>query len=102
LLLTRLALIVQPILERYYLAFIVIWQSAESPMTETELEQHCHLLAQKISMVYGINSPDFFDRQLFRHFIETALDLDYLEKMIRCPWFLPDLSSSLTWTFVIF
>ncbi len=80
LLLTRLALIVQPILERYYLTFIVIWQSAESPMTETELEQHCHLLAQKISMVYGINSPDFFDRQLFRHFIETALDLDYLEK----------------------
>ena len=80
LLLTRLALIVQPILERYYLTIIVIWQSAESPMTETELEQHCHLLAQKISMVYGINSPDFFDRQLFRHFIETALDLDYLEK----------------------
>jgi glycerol-3-phosphate O-acyltransferase len=80
LLLTRLALIVQPILERYYLTFIVIRQSAESPMTETELEQHCHLLAQKISMVYGINSPDFFDRQLFRHFIETALDLDYLEK----------------------
>jgi glycerol-3-phosphate O-acyltransferase len=80
LLLTRLALIVQPILERYYLTFIVIRQSAESPMTETELEQHCHLLAQKILMVYGINSPDFFDRQLFRHFIEIALDLDYLEK----------------------
>ena len=79
LLLMRLAMIVQPIFERYYLTFIVIWQSAESPMTETDLEQHCHLLAQKISMIYGINAPDFFDRQLFRHFIETALDLGYLE-----------------------
>ena len=49
-------------------------------MAETELEQHCHLLAQKVSMVYGINSPDFYDRQLFRHLIETALDLDYLVK----------------------
>ncbi len=79
LLLMRLAMIVQPIFERYYLTFIVIRQSAESPMTETDLEQHCHLLAQKISMIYGINAPDFFDRQLFRHFIETALVLGYLE-----------------------
>ena len=80
LLLMRLALIVQPVLERYYMTFIVIWQSAESPMPETELEHYCHLLAQKISMIYGINAPDFFDRQLFRHFIQTALNLDYVEK----------------------
>jgi len=78
--LMRLALIAQPVFERYYMTFVVIWQSAKSPMRETELEQHCHLLAQKISMLYGINAPDFFDRQLFSHFIETALDLDYLEK----------------------
>ncbi len=79
LLLMRFAMIVQPIFERYYLTFIVIRQSAESPMTESDLEQHCHLLAQKISMIYGMNAPDFFDRQLFRHFIEIALDLGYLE-----------------------
>jgi len=78
--LMRLALIVQPVFERYYMTFIVIWKSAASPMPMVELEQYCHLLAQKISMIYGINAPDFFDRQLFRHFIETALDLDYLEK----------------------
>jgi glycerol-3-phosphate O-acyltransferase len=78
--LMHLALIVQPILERYYMTFVAIWQTAASPLSEPELEQHCHLLAQKISMLYGINAPDFFDRQLFRHFIETALELDYLEK----------------------
>ncbi len=79
--LTRLALIVQPVFERYYMTFIVIWKSAKAPMPVTELEQYCHLLAQKISMIYGINAPDFFDRQLFRHFIETALGLNYLEKI---------------------
>ena len=80
LLLMRLALIVQPVFERYYMTFIAIWQSTESPMPETELEQYCNLLAQKISMIYGINAPDFFDRQLFRHFIETALNMGYLGK----------------------
>ncbi|MFV2032915.1 MAG: glycerol-3-phosphate 1-O-acyltransferase PlsB, partial [Gammaproteobacteria bacterium] len=78
--LNRLALIVQPILERYYMTFIVLWQSSESPMRVAELEQHCHLLAQKISMIHGINAPDFFDRLLFKNFLETMSRLDYLEK----------------------
>jgi glycerol-3-phosphate O-acyltransferase len=78
--LNRLGKVVQPILERYYMTFIVLWRSAESPMNETELEQRCHLLAQKISMLYGINSPDFFDRLLFRDFINCMIKLKYLEK----------------------
>jgi len=78
--LIRLSLVLQPILERYYMTFMVLWQSARSPMTEVQLEQRCHLLAQKVSMLHGINSPDFFDRSLFRHFIETMIDLEYLEK----------------------
>ncbi|MCP4433276.1 MAG: glycerol-3-phosphate 1-O-acyltransferase PlsB, partial [Gammaproteobacteria bacterium] len=60
--LNRLILVVQPILERYYMTFIVLWQSAKAPMNEADLEQRCHLLAQKVSMLHGINSPDFFDR----------------------------------------
>lgn len=78
--LRRLILIVQPILERYYMTFIVLWQSAKAPMREAELEQRCHLLAQKVSMLHGINSPDFFDRTLFRHFLDTMIELDYLSK----------------------
>jgi glycerol-3-phosphate O-acyltransferase len=29
-------------------------------------------------MLYGINSPDFFDRLLFRDFIDTMVDSEYL------------------------
>ena len=60
------------------MTFIVLWQSAKTPMSEADLEQRCHLLAQKVSMLHGINSPDFFDRALFRHFIKTMIELEYL------------------------
>jgi glycerol-3-phosphate O-acyltransferase len=77
-LLLRLAHIVQPILERYYMTFILLWQTSPTPLEESELEHRCHLLAQKISMLYGINSPDFFDRLLFRDFIDTMIEREYL------------------------
>jgi glycerol-3-phosphate O-acyltransferase len=79
LLLTRLAHVAQPVLERYYMTFVVLWESGGKPLSESELEQRCHLVAQKISMLYGINSPDFFDRQLFRHFIDTLFRLNFIE-----------------------
>ena len=78
--LMRLAQIVQPILERYYMTFILLWQTADDPLDEKQLEHRCHLLAQKISMIYGINAPDFFDRLLFRDFISTLLDQGYLQQ----------------------
>jgi len=45
---------------------------------EDELEHRCHLLAQKVSIIHGIDSPDFFDRPLFRDFIEAMFDSAYL------------------------
>ncbi len=78
--LRRLILVVQPILERYYMTFIALWQSARAPMSEADLEQRCHLLAQKVSMLHGINAPDFFDRLLFRSFIETMVEMEYLQQ----------------------
>jgi glycerol-3-phosphate O-acyltransferase len=78
--LIRLAQIVQPILERYYMTFIVLWRASSDPLDDTELEHRCHLLAQKISMIYGINAPDFFDRLLFHDFIETMLENEYLTR----------------------
>ncbi len=80
LLLTRLGAIVQPVLERYYMTFAILWENGEQPISESDLEQRCHLVAQKISMIYGNNSPDFFDRQLFRHFIHSLIDLDFVER----------------------
>ncbi len=80
LLLTRLGAIVQPVLERYYMSFAILWENGERPISDSALEERCHLVAQKISMIYGNNSPDFFDRQLFRHFIRSLIDLGFVER----------------------
>ena len=33
-------------------------------------KQRCHLMAQRMSVLYGLNSPEFFDKSLFRNFID--------------------------------
>ena len=42
LILERLAHVAQPILERYYMTFVVLWESGANPPNEAELEQRCH------------------------------------------------------------
>ena len=78
--LIRLAQVAQPILARYYMTFILLWQTSRAPLDDDELERRCYLLAQKITMLHGINSPDFFDRLLFRDFINTMLESGYLAR----------------------
>jgi glycerol-3-phosphate O-acyltransferase len=56
--------------ERYYLAIALLLQSGSGSITPEALEQRCHLMAQRMSVLYGLNSPEFFDKSLFRSFID--------------------------------
>jgi glycerol-3-phosphate O-acyltransferase len=56
--------------ERYYLAVALLLQSGSGSITQDALEQRCHLMAQRMSVLYGLNSPEFFDKSLFRSFID--------------------------------
>ncbi len=56
-------------LERYYLAIALLLQSGSGTITQESLEERCHLMAQRMSVLYGLNSPEFFDKPLFRDFI---------------------------------
>ncbi len=56
--------------ERYYLAIALLLQAGSGTMTQVALEQRCHLMAQRMSVLYGLNSPEFFDKSLFRNFID--------------------------------
>jgi glycerol-3-phosphate O-acyltransferase len=56
--------------ERYYLVIALLLQSGNGSITQQALEQRCHLMAQRMSMLYGLNSPEFFDKSLFRNFID--------------------------------
>jgi glycerol-3-phosphate O-acyltransferase len=57
-------------IERYYLAISQLVAAGSGQITQSVLEERCELNAQRISMLYGLNSPEFFDRTLFENFID--------------------------------
>ena len=57
-------------LERYYLAIALLLQAGSGTITHEALEERCHLMAQRMTVLYGLNSPEFVDKSLFRNFIE--------------------------------
>jgi glycerol-3-phosphate O-acyltransferase len=59
-----------PIVERYYLAIALLIQGGSGAISQEALEKRCHLMAQRMSMLYELNSPEFFDKTLFANFID--------------------------------
>jgi len=67
-----------PILERYYLALALLLKAGGGRLTPEALERQCELMAQRMALLYEINSPEFFDRALFRNFIGLLRKRDVL------------------------
>jgi glycerol-3-phosphate O-acyltransferase len=57
-------------IERYYLVVALLLQAGSDAIGQDALEQSCTLMAQRMSVLYGLNSPEFFDKSLFRNFID--------------------------------
>ena len=66
-----LANIVMQTIERYYIVIALL--THRGGMTRARLEEECGIVARRMSRIYGINAPDFFDAALFRRFIETLI-----------------------------
>jgi glycerol-3-phosphate O-acyltransferase len=66
-------------LERYYLAIALLLQAGSGSITQEALEQRCHLMAQRMSVLYALNSPEFFDKSLFRNFIDLLRARDVIQ-----------------------
>ena len=65
-------------IERYYLAIALLLKAGSGVITQKALEQQCHLAAQRINMLYGFDSPEFFDRSLFENFIDLLRERSVL------------------------
>ena len=61
-------------IERYYLTIALLLKAGSGEITQATLEERCQLMAQRMSLVYGFNSPEFFDRSLFENFIDLLRD----------------------------
>ena len=57
-------------IERYYLAIALLLRAGSGTISQATLEERCQLAAQRIALLYGLNSPEFFDRPLFANFID--------------------------------
>jgi glycerol-3-phosphate O-acyltransferase len=66
-------------IERYYLAISLLLKAGSGVMTQKALEQQCHLAAQRMNMLYGFDSPEFFDRALFENFIDLLRERSVLK-----------------------
>jgi glycerol-3-phosphate O-acyltransferase len=77
--LSVLAQITVQIIERYYLAIALLLKSGSGRVTQDALESQCQLMAQRMSLLHELNSPEFFDKVLFKNFI----DLLRLRKVIE-------------------
>src|SRR5215469_15561751 len=68
----QLALLAQATLqtiERYYMVVAQLVLAGSGELTQQTLEERCQQTAQRMSLLYGLNSPEFFDRTMFANFI---------------------------------
>ncbi|WP_296250213.1 glycerol-3-phosphate 1-O-acyltransferase PlsB [uncultured Stenotrophomonas sp.] len=76
----------QQAFERYYIAISVLVKNGPGTLGAGELESLCQQAAQRLSLLYAPAAPEFFDKSLFRGFIQKMREL-------RLVW--PDQNSKL-------
>ena len=54
-------------------------QQGSGNLTAEEVVDLCHLLGQRLSVLYADDIPDFFDRSLFTSFVNALSRLDYIQ-----------------------
>jgi len=59
-----------PAIERYYIALALLVRHGPGTLSAGELETLCTLSAQRLSLLQELNAPEFFDKSLFRGFIQ--------------------------------
>jgi glycerol-3-phosphate O-acyltransferase len=69
-----------PMLQRFYLVISLLVKNGSGVLSRTALERLCQQSAQRLSMIYGLHSPDFFDRALFHDFIRTLQEQEVLRR----------------------
>lgn len=83
--------------ERYYITVAALTKNGPHTLTSGELESACTLTAQRLGLLQELSAPEFFDKALFRGFIQKLRErrvvwtddagkLDYdvaLEGMVR-------------------
>ena len=65
----------QQAFERYYIAISVLVKNGPGKLSAAELESLCQQAAQRLSLLYAPAAPEFFDKTLFRGFIQKMREM---------------------------
>lgn len=63
-------------LQRYAITFWLL--SANPSMNRSSLEKESRTVAQRLSVLHGINAPEFFDKAVFSTLVLTLRDAGYI------------------------
>lgn len=66
--------------ERFYITSQIVISAENNSLNREELEQHCIQTAEHLSMLHQFHAPDFFDKNLFRTFIDSLLQQGILQQ----------------------
>lgn len=69
-----------PMLQRFYLVVAILVRNGSGVLTRSRLETMCQQAAERLTMIYGLHSPDFFNKTLFHDFIRTLQDFSVLRR----------------------
>ncbi|MFZ9708701.1 MAG: glycerol-3-phosphate 1-O-acyltransferase PlsB [Steroidobacteraceae bacterium] len=60
-------------IERYYLVVAALARAGSGVLSSRALAERCQQYAQRMSLLHGLDSPEFYDRALFDNFIGLLL-----------------------------
>jgi glycerol-3-phosphate O-acyltransferase len=60
--------------ERYFITVSVLVKNGSGRLSRQQLEKLCILSAQRISLLHEFEAPEFYDRTLFKQFIESLFE----------------------------
>lgn len=79
--LAALARIMGETLERYCMTTLMLAEQAGTgPFERTAFESDCGTLAERIAVLTGRNAPEFFDKALFRGYVNTLIEAGVLRQ----------------------
>ncbi len=69
-----------PMLQRFYLVVAILVGNGSGKLSRARLETMCQQSAERLSMIYGLHSPDFFNKTLFHDFIKMLQEQKVLRR----------------------
>ncbi len=69
---------VEQSLERYFMVLSLLSQQGSEKLSKEQVVDLCHLLGQRLAVLYEADMPDFFEPALFRSFLDALERLGYI------------------------